>query len=98
MRAFKSLSPRADRLCMQRVFGLLLILAAIYLGVTIYTKDAERAQPALAGSENAENERAAPEPESARAPGTASPSAITSRVRDRVQGLVDERSDRIDGN
>jgi hypothetical protein len=85
---------------MARLVGFILMLVAIYLGVVVYTEGTDRAFGGLFASAEeapveAEEGPAATAIEDERAPGTPAPSAITSRVRDRVQSAVDERSDRI---
>jgi len=71
---------------MARIFGLLLMLAAIYLGLKVYLGELERASSDVAVEEAA----ADLEPEAESVPERAAPSAITSRVRERVTDAVAE--------
>jgi hypothetical protein len=85
-----------------RIFGLLLIVAGIYLGVTVYQEGVDGAfggvfarsgasAPAEAGGDSGD---AAPAP---RRPGTVSPGAVTQRVRERVTRAVQEGARRRAG-
>jgi hypothetical protein len=88
---------------MGRLFGLLLIVLGIYLGITVYEKGVDAvfggvfagsrasAPPAL-DSDGA----GAPAP-TARRPGTVSPSAITQRVRQRVTEDIQQGARRHSG-
>ncbi len=76
---------------MARVFALVLMLIGIYLGVVIYTGGAEPAAPAEG---EVVREEAAPSGSSG---GPASPTAVTSRVRERVTGYVEDGARRHTG-
>jgi hypothetical protein len=88
---------------MARVFGLLLMIAGIWLGLTIYTEGTEHTLGRLWGSgdeqaaEEGDLESAAPERDRPRNAGQAAPSAITSRVRERVTNAVAEGARRHGG-
>ncbi len=88
---------------MGRVFGLLLIVLGIYLGVTVYEKGVDaafggvfaRSRPETAPG--AATDAAGDAPTSARRPGTVSPGAVTQRVRQRVTGAIQEGARRHSG-
>ncbi len=89
---------------MARLIGLLLMIAGIFLGISIYTEGTERTFAGLLGSDGAEPQveeeaRAgvAPEGERPRPSGRAAPSAITSRVRERVTDAISEGTRRHGG-
>jgi hypothetical protein len=70
---------------MARIFGIVLILLAIYYGLSIYNGD--DGSGAAAPAEAADT---AQDPQSAQPSGQAAPTAVTSRVRDRVNAAVAE--------
>ena len=84
---------------MARLIGIVLFVAAIYFAVTAATEDADGAsasdpQVAEESAGGFEDEPAQAE----RSEGTeAAPSrgSVTSRVRDRVQGAIDESTERL---
>ncbi len=84
---------------MARLIGIVLFVAGVYFAVTAATEDADGASasdPQVA----AENPRGfGDEPAQAeRREGTAgapSRGSVTSRVRERVQGAIDERTERL---
>ncbi|HEU4430214.1 MAG TPA: hypothetical protein VFT98_15750 [Myxococcota bacterium] len=78
---------------MARVFGLLLMILGIYCGLKIYLGELDRASRDVAVEEAA----AAMEPESESVPGRGAPSAVTSRVRERVTDAVAEGARRHSG-
>lgn len=71
---------------MARLIGIVLFVAGVYFAVTAVTEDADGAS--ASGPQVAEESARSFEGEPARRP-------VTSRVRDRVQGLVDERTERL---
>jgi len=79
---------------MARIVGLLLMLVAIYCGVKIYVGEVDRASSDIAIQEAAGEEETAPRQ---RASGRAAPTAITSRVRERVTNAVAEGARRHSG-
>jgi hypothetical protein len=79
---------------MARIFGLLLMLAAIYCGLKIYLGELDRASSDVAVAEAG----AAAEPEREPIPGRAAPSAVTSRVRERVTDAIAEGARRHTGD
>jgi hypothetical protein len=88
---------------MARLIGIPLMLLGIYVGLTVYTEGADHAFGGLlagASGDAAEDAAAVTAGVSPSAPSQqAAPAArqpITVRVRDRVQGAVDERADRLD--
>ena len=94
--ALKRVRLRVDGPCMERFFGLLLFIAAIYIGATVATEglghafgglfagDVPIALETATQGDGLDGGAVAP----ARRP-------VTERVRDRVQGDVDEYSARI---
>lgn len=88
--------PRADGRGMERFFGLLLFITAIYLFATVATEGLDHA---FGGVFAGDAQMAAEEGAQTQSPDVAavSPSRqpVTERVRDRVQGAVDEYSGRI---
>jgi hypothetical protein len=91
---------------MARLVGLVLLVLGIFLGVSLYTKGAQETLSRAVGDDDALEETAAfadPEDgaEEAEAPprqaGRAAPSAITSRVRERVSGAIADGARRHGG-
>ncbi len=90
---------------MKRLVGWLLMIAGIWLGLSIYGKGVDRTLAGLLGSEPAAptieaeaQESATPNRERAAGSGRAAPSAITSRVRERVNGAIAEGTRRHGGD
>jgi hypothetical protein len=89
---------------MARLVGLLLLIAGIWLGISIYTEGTERtlgrlleSEDALPAPEEEAFESVAPERQRASSGGRAAPSAVTSRVRERVTGAIAEGARRHGG-
>ena len=94
--ALKRARLRADGPCMERLFGLVLCIAAIYIGATVASEGLDHAFGGLfAGDVPIAVETAAQV--DGLDDGAAAPvrRPVTERVRDRVQGDVDEYSARI---
>ena len=81
------------RLVMARIVGIVLMLAAIWYGVSVYNGEMAEApaEPTVTGT----SERAFGEPPPAT--GRAAPTAVTSRVRERVSSAVAEGTSRHTG-
>jgi len=88
---------------MARLIGLVLMILGIYLGVSIYTDGTDALLGRLSGSEEAASRdsvaaEALDDPAaSEQLSGRAAPSAITSRVRDRVTSALEEGAHRDSG-
>lgn len=76
---------------MGRLIGLVLFVVAVYVAIQAATGD-DAAAPELASDTEA-SAQASPEYEAA--PRTPARKPVTARVRDKVQGAVDERAERI---
>jgi hypothetical protein len=88
---------------MARLVGFILLVVGVWLGASIYTRGSQRVLGDLLGweSETPSSEEAAagsalPERDEP-APGQAAPTAITSRVRERVTNAVAEGARRHGG-
>jgi hypothetical protein len=77
---------------MGRLIGLVLFVVAVYVAIQAATGGDETSAPESAG-ELAEDAGAFPEREEA--PRAAPRKPVTARVRDKVQGAVDDRTERI---
>ena len=79
---------------MARLIALVLMIVGIYLGVSIYARGANEAVPDAAAIEDGSGVQAQSEPWT---PGEAAPSAITSRVRERVTSAIEDGARRHSG-
>ena len=77
---------------MAKLVGIVLMVVAIYVALTVATEG----DAAFGGLFATHNGSAAAEPSDAAADNTPAPSSVTSRVRDKMQRTADERADRID--
>jgi len=90
---------------MARLVGFILLVVGVWLGASIYTGGSQRVLGDLLGwvsetrsSDDAEGFSALPERDATQAPvGQAAPTAITSRVRERVTNAVAEGARRHGG-
>jgi hypothetical protein len=89
---------------MARLVGFILLVVGVWLGASIYAEGSDSVLADLLswggeapGSEQTVGDAALPEREPPRAPGQAAPTAITSRVRERVSNAVVEGARRHGG-
>jgi hypothetical protein len=83
---------------MARIAGLLLMLVAIYYGAKIYMGELDRASSDVAVQEASANAESELDPgERPPGGGRAAPSAVTSRVRERVTDAITEGARRHTG-
>jgi hypothetical protein len=89
---------------MARLVGFILLVLGVWLGASIYTEGSQRVLGDLLGwesetpsSQDAGGVSALPERGAPQAPGQAAPTAITSRVRERVTSAVAEGARRHGG-
>jgi hypothetical protein len=89
---------------MARLVGFILLVLGVWLGASIYSEGTDRVLDDLLGregetpsSDEAARDSALREREAPRTPGQAAPTAITSRVRERVTDAVAEGARRHGG-
>jgi hypothetical protein len=89
---------------MARLIGFILLVVGVWLGASIYTKGSQQVLGELLGGESetpssqqTASDSAPPERDASPAPGQAAPTAITSRVRERVTNAVAEGARRHGG-
>jgi hypothetical protein len=89
---------------MARLVGFILLVVGVWLGASIYSEGSESVLGGRLGwksetpsSEETASDSALTEREMPRAPGQAAPTAVTSRVRERVTAAVAEGTSRHGG-